>query len=666
MKQLLIICGLTVYAQVAFTVSDTGLTSLSHNGTSYYNATRPTILYYMCNADESVRTEIYAPASTNTTGSDWFQQVYRDGLSNSLTVRVDYSASDANTLDAVVAITNHDALTHPCGIFFNPFPFSAGSDGTFTEEVSATVTVKNGPSSSLAFWAESTPLWMRVGIFTWDGGATTNSDFYWNNSQDAGVTTPPANAYPLLFRRNQTNIAFGETVTYTLHMRWGSPSDTIATLVPNVAQLYQTAYPNNVSWADRRPACQWFTASGSYKSAQNPRGYLETGLNATGDPAAFRAVLFDRADTVIAQCNSLSPKCQGVIVWDLEGLEFENLNYVGDPVHIAELAPEMNAVADDLFSYLRAGGVEPGLLIRPQRINYGTAPADLPTTCDAYSEWRQYFVNAGVSPGVSGRAYECTSTDTWTVAGVPVDYFQPGLPSYDDYLNELRAKLTYARNRWGIKLVYSDSTGFPGYRFWFQIWRTLREEYPEIIIAPETIFSDSWSSSAPYQSMANGAYATYAPVRALDPKAFSVLNYGSDYINQQATIINGVAAGDVYLDQCWFASGTHDLISANYAAAATLNSVVAMTDRGQPRTFKSAPGTSFTYPVTARVYFAVDAAGLAASTTYCTRRATDSCYLSGVLQSAAALDLSALPYYQIRYYDFAGNLVSEGPYATLQ
>lgn len=83
-------------------------------------------------------------------------------------------------------------------------------------------------------------------------------------------------------------------------------------------------------------------------------------------------------------------------------------------------------------------------------------------------------------------------------------------------------------------------------------------------------------------------------------------------------------------------------------------------------TFESAPGTSFTYPVTARVYFADTANNLAASTTYCTRKATDSCYLAGVLQSTAALDLSALPYYSVRYYDFAGNLVSQGPYATLQ
>jgi hypothetical protein len=123
-------------------------------------------------------------------------------------------------------------------------------------------------------------------------------------------------------------------------------------------------------------------------------------------------------------------------------------------------------------------------------------------------------------------------------------------------------------------------------------------------------------------------------------------------------MLSGVASGDILSYNGWYGNSSQTTAINLYAAAATLNATVAMTDRGQQRTFKSSPGTSFTYPVTARVYFSDTANNLAFSTTYCTRRATDSCYLNGVLQSTAALDLSALTYYQIRYYDFAGGLVS--------
>jgi len=237
-----------------------------------------------------------------------------------------------------------------------------------------------------------------------------------------------------------------------------------------------------------------------------------------------------------------------------------------------------------------------------------------------------------------------------------------------EMLDELRSKINYARSVWGIESFYIDTTidGENLRAISTGAWKTLASEYPNIIMFPENVQTTSVGYSSPFVNTATGTYYPSSDARSVYPEGsiFMKINSAGSIDTAEATI--GVASGNMPAVNIWYVDAAQASISALYTSAATLNSVVAMTDRGQTRTFKSDPGRSFTYPVTARVYFAADVAGLVGSTTYCTRRATDSCYLDGVLQPTAALDLSALPYSQIRYYDFAGNLVSQGPYATLQ
>jgi len=82
--------------------------------------------------------------------------------------------------------------------------------------------------------------------------------------------------------------------------------------------------------------------------------------------------------------------------------------------------------------------------------------------------------------------------------------------------------------------------------------------------------------------------------------------------------------------------------------------------------FKNNAYTGYSYPVVMRVYFAENQSALGSSMSYCTRMETDKCFLDGEEQPTPALSAD-FSHYQIRYYDFAGNLVSNpGSYGTIQ
>ena len=314
----------------------------------------------------------------------------------------------------------------------------------------------------------------------------------------------------------------------------------------------------------------------------------------------------------------------------------------------------------------------------------GTMPGGL-TTNQAYYVVNKSGIAFQVSLSIGGAAVNITSAGSGTItATAPRD--QRNI-QYDAALQSMIDKVTYARNRWGSTLFYVDTLSVRGITTLpSNVIQTLNSLFPDCVFFPEILANyenneGEWMNSLPFKN--SGAYsfyevpATFYSASILSaagkqyPASFNYLANVSLTGNKfnstdRPAIIRGISQGSIGVFTAWFGTGWEPIVDV-YSEAATTNATVAMTDSGQSRTFKSAPGTSFTYPVTARVYFADTANNLAASTTYCTRLATDFCYLAGVLQPTATLNLSTTPYYQIRYYNFAGNLVSNpGTYGTLQ
>ncbi len=239
--------------------------------------------------------------------------------------------------------------------------------------------------------------------------------------------------------------------------------------------------------------------------------------------------------------------------------------------------------------------------------------------------------------------------------------------------------VSYSLNRWGGDIAfYVDSTYFKrdGQIGRFDItmsayfWEELLEAFPGVLFLPEN--SPHGPAHVKFVSTNNNTFFTNPQwaVKRMYEGVFSAVHLNGNYVGNSggmAAARLGMEQGDIPLLTVNAIGAEAAQVKADLATALNTMRTITMTDRGQTRTFRSNPGAAFTYPLTGRVYFASTADGLAASTTWCERKGGDRCYLNGVLQDTAALDLSALGYYQIRYYDYAGGLVSNpGTYATIQ
>jgi len=153
-----------------------------------------------------------------------------------------------------------------------------------------------------------------------------------------------------------------------------------------------------------QPATGWPT---------NPRGWLnEKTLDVTTDAgrAVFKKKLMEFADRSVKVLKDVG--AQGAIVWDIEGDEMPHaITYIGDPRVLPEMAPEMNAVADEFFQRFRDAGLRTGICIRPSRV-----------VPDPGGKHRYTHRNMGL-----------------------------------DHVQEMSEKIALAQKRWGCTLFYMDT-----------------------------------------------------------------------------------------------------------------------------------------------------------------------------------------------------------------
>lgn len=465
---------------------------------------------------------------------------------------------------------------------------------------------------------------------------------------------------------------------------------------------YRGVFPSITNWPDHRWIGRWFLNTTNTGYSTNPRGYFNTaspcGLNLT-DPitnpttiSSFVTCAHNQAAALVSnlatQNAAGSQKPQGIIIWDIEGHEFTqgNVTYIGYPLAFDQgYAPEMQAAADDIFATLRAAGYRVGITLRFQYLKW---VASLPSTCTYNSnpEFNEYYVVVG-DPYLPSKLNRCNSD------GISYQNLPPGgagnqieIPTSPNvtpslFVTELVSRATYAHTRWGATIFYVDSNVWNGSgAVNADIFRQLQAALPDCLFLPEWSnaptyggFSSSYYSQSHAAPTQNPAYSNLVSRRSYpnsniidaldgciaDSTCPSTVNGGGE--GRTTTNLQGYNIGSMVGDlltggvPTQMSTATRTAIDAMQSGSLATGLQMTITD--------SVTGTVYSYtetnpsgdvgypgyPLTMREYFAATDAQLPYSFTYC------AIGLSG--ENTCTLNLTNMVRRQVRFYDFAGNLV---------
>jgi hypothetical protein len=214
--------------------------------------------------------------------------------------------------------------------------------------------------------------------------------------------------------------------------------------------------------------------------------------------AAFARRFLNFALTTARLLRSINS--QGLITWDIEGEQYPDATYIGDPRVATQLAPELadNGLIDKYFSIFRRAGLRVGVTVRPQKLVFKD--------------------------------------------GIPHQVDTPDPREREETLAE---KISYAREHWACSLFYIDSTGWENSPL---IYRHLHERFPDVLLIPEISNPGMFSVCAPFGFSLPHAPSTPDFVREIYPGAFSVVNSEvQSTMDNEAETIAGVLKGDILL-----------------------------------------------------------------------------------------------------------------------
>ena len=225
--------------------------------------------------------------------------------------------------------------------------------------------------------------------------------------------------------------------------------------------------------------------------------------------------------------------------------------------------------------------------------------------------------------------------------------------------------MAYARARWGTTIYYVDSAVWDGGTpLNASIFRALQQAYPDSLFIPEQSYVGTMAAAIPYAAPNGSLNSLFAPStwRFAYPNAAQATNLsnctGTCWTADAPSFNIGQKVGDIAMY-----SIPQQLSAAQLGAIETMilqarneAGVVSVTDSltGATYSYSGTPATIYKYPVKMRVYFANSVSSLPSSSVYCENGGwlgTNSC----------TMNLGGLTAAQIRYYDFAGNLVSSAP-----
>jgi hypothetical protein len=357
-----------------------------------------------------------------------------------------------------------------------------------------------------------------VGFFRLSGASP--SDFAFNLST---LSQRASDTYHQDF-----SLPAGATKKVALSLRLGPAGSDLGSMTGDLYRRFGQAFPRKLDWPDRRPIAEILLSSpaAQHHSAMNPRGWLnDPKLDAMGvhDRGAFRQRMLRWADDSSKNLKSMG--AQGMILWDVEGEQMPHpTTFIGDPREAPKFAPEMDAIADELFGKFRKAGLRTGVCIRPSRIR--------------------------PNPDKS--------------APIPVVHDNMAF----DPVEEMSAKIDYAKKRWGCTLFYVDSnvtwafvagTDLATHKVisWpmrAEMFRRLATKHPDALIIPELPLLGYYSHTASYRELTGGITATPAAALLAYPGAFSVIKVEDEKLVEahRAELVAAVRRGDVLLFPGWY------------------------------------------------------------------------------------------------------------------
>jgi hypothetical protein len=320
--------------------------------------------------------------------------------------------------------------------------------------------------------------------------------------------------------RNEIGIAPGAKREWHLTISVAPAPTAWTDLLREPYLAFGRLHPQIYAWRDRRPIGQLVLGSTAamHHSPTNPRGWFNEPRIDVKSPeglAKFKELVLKNAQRDVELLKEIN--AQGAIVWDIEGDQYPNIQYIGDPRRVGYFAPEMDQISDQFFKVFSSAGLRTGVCLRPTEIE------------------------------VHGSSLRHTSN---------------GL----DWVQLLCDRITYAKKRWGCTLFYIDSPLMYQRDYddkvtsWLlpaSVFEQVARRNPDVLLIPEHNYLDYFAAGTTYKEMTphmfGNVFRTNELVRVAYPYAFTVIKVDTKMVVQkQSDIIQGQRCGDVLMAPCWY------------------------------------------------------------------------------------------------------------------
>lgn len=518
---------LSASAAVEFTLDGAGLATLQHNNQNF-------LRYFL-----------------GQTKGDLFVSVWKDGAANSQ--YENHSQTSLIAPDTVQQSYPWGQVTCTYTVDGDVLRFSIQvanqSQNTLSEVQLALADIQFPGQATPANWDNTNPPgtdnYKSPAILVGDYGSGTlalvNDDV--NTRAWTQWSSRYYGAYPLRVSYWQP-LPPGQTKAFTISLRWGESGASREQLAGDVFDAFQERYPQQLDWKDRRPIGSVFLASANREWADNPRGWFnDANLNISSPDGQnyFQTHLSWLADQIVGEMQDMN--AQGCVVWDIEGEQYPQglATFIGNPLLLPQMAPEMDPLADAFFARIKQAGFRVGVTIRCQHL--------VP------------FSQGG--------------------------YVQEEYPNNDAIFDAMDQRIMYAQQRWGCTLFYFDSNGGVHGLYDVDIFRRLRAKHPDCLLIPEAQDDSYYSQTAPYEELrklgANpGTDITPPGVRGLYPGAITVINTPEgDTVGRRGDLVAAVQRGDILMYRTWFRAPEFYDVKSIYQEGTANGGVVAYNDMFQ-------------------------------------------------------------------------------------
>lgn len=597
---ILLALPLALAGQITLDWDDDEVTEITWNGDDYaQNVNGGTPFCCWINyADAQAYTVFDSSPSSKTENVDGWSLTYRPGTDYELGVDVVLSQPCDDCIDMEVTISNDGAqpITY---IGFLPFELtnpsvpttSCASGNRFAGSAFGPAQEMQGEWGKWIFWIDDFDDFWHV-MVPCSGSSAVDFDI-----QLASGSTL------VLDDQLSPQIGVGGSKTITLHMEFAAEADSAADIVPEAYAAWRARYPIAYKAADARPWLSWFMASESNVDADgvgvdNPRGYIH--FTDWTDEATVYTNMLAKADEIVSRANGMSPKAQGVMVWDIEGNEFaHSMTYVGDPRSMCPagtpddttgISPDMcydngtgELLQDAMMRKFREGGLRIGLTLRPQSFQYGT---ELPATCETTGAFDATFATADFTDTFvdidraltprGNRGCRCADDGVSWVCNYNL-FWQIHFDTQAEVIANLRAKIQYAYERWGATHFYVDTNNLSG-TYWHGIFYQLAREFPDVLIMPEWEEATYIACCKPYDQLNLNITGPTQAELDIHPAGSIFLNLqDGDREANAAAIRMGMRHGSLGMARGWFGSPAEQtFLQEQYTLAVQENGIVTL------------------------------------------------------------------------------------------